>query len=873
VARKIDRWLPVEEISEQSARERSFAVMTPLNKLHVWWARRPLTASRAATLLTLVPEDADEDKLTRILGLHSKDAWKFSPLRERRLREQLREWFREATGSERPLVVDPMAGGGSIPFEALRLGCRVIAGEYNPVAWLILKATLEYPVEHGGELLERMREFFTEVRRELERRVSDFYGGNDRAYVWIKWIECPSCGLKVPTRPNWWLLRKQGKPEESYVILPDVPEDGDEVEFDVVKYSEVKDEFDPTREGTVNRGVVTCPRCGAKIRREQVHSLFRRQFEGEPPEDRPFVRAYLAAVARGANRNRRVTKATTQDVERFRAAREILLERWDDLVMKNLIPTEKVPRLHPKYDGEIRGKGVDKFYKFFNERQLLAHSMLLETIADIHIGLDNCDEKYDEPVLAYTMVSFGKVVNYNSILTVWHPRGYVANTFRYHAYPWSWDHGEVNVVRRWEFSVESTMEVYEELVKLLRGVREKPEVVLGDARELPALLDEKPDAIVVDPPYYDNVQYAELADFFYVWLKRSPVAEVLPEGFLSELTPKDEEVVKNPARQEDPDEEYERLLRESFEAMREALSEDGRLTVMFTHRQLRAWDTLVRTLRDAGFRVNAAWPVWTEAQWSLHQREKAAVRYTLILACEPREGDGEEAWWSDVQDKVRERVEEAVELAERQGLEGVDKLVVAYGAALSAYTGYERVLDEETGEEVEPELVLDEARRVVADLELEELEAGGLDEEGRFYVLYRAFYGYPSKSGAPDWDEVRRLGLVLGVDPEDLGYVERYRGRAYLRSFEDREKEELSPDGSSVDALHLALHRLDEGREAVQEVVKEADGVVELARALAAVARRRYGDPEEYPRELRWVMSLLSTLGESPPGQRTLDEY
>ena len=114
---------------------------------------------------------------------------------------------------------------------------------------------------------------------------------------------------------------------------------------------------------------------------------------------------------------------------------------------------------------------------------------------------------------------------------------------------------------------------------------------------------------------------------------------------------------------------------------------------------------------------------------------------------------------------------------------------------------------------------------------------------------------------------------MLGVDPEDLGYVERYRGRAYLRSFEDREKEKLGPDGSSVDALHLALHRLDEGREAVQDVVKEADGVVELARALAAVARRRYEDPEDYPRELRRVMSLLSTLGESPPGQRTLDEY
>ncbi len=143
-------------------------------------------------------------------------------------------------------------------------------------------------------------------------------------------------------------------------------------------------------------------------------------------------------------------------------------------------------------------------------------------------------------------------------------------------------------------------------LKLLGNVRERPRVILGDARELPALLDEEPHAIVVDSSYYDNVQYAELVDFFYVWLKRSPVAEEFPEAFLGELTPKEGEVVANRTRQEDPEREYERMLRESFEAMGESLPEDGRLTVMFTHREVGAWDALVRALRDTGFRVNAA---------------------------------------------------------------------------------------------------------------------------------------------------------------------------------------------------------------------------------------------------------------------------
>lgn len=153
-------------------------------------------------LLPLIPEDADDDIVRDILALDEDYPYRHTP-GESQLR-RLKKLYRKATGSERPLVVDPMAGGGSIPFEALRLGCRVVACEYNPVAWLVLKATLEYPVEYGDELIEEMRRLFAEIRKELEQRVGEFYGNNDRAYVWIKWVEYPRCGLKIPCTPNWW---------------------------------------------------------------------------------------------------------------------------------------------------------------------------------------------------------------------------------------------------------------------------------------------------------------------------------------------------------------------------------------------------------------------------------------------------------------------------------------------------------------------------------------------------------------------------------------------------------------------------------------------------------------------------------------------
>ncbi len=638
----------LEKISKQSNREHSFAVMSPLSKLHIWWGRKPLTASRAAILLTLIPEDVDKDKLARILGLHSKDAWKFSPLRERRLREQLREWFRETTGSERPLFVDPMAGGGSIPFEALRLGCRVIAGDYNPVAWLILKATLEYPVEYGEELLGEMRGFFAEVRRELERRVGGFYGGNDRSYVWVKWIRCPGCGLRIPCTTCWWLLRRRGKPEESYVILPDVPEGGDEVEFDVVRYSEVKDEFDPT-EGTAEWGLVVCPRCGEKLRQKRVRSLFRPQFDGEHPEDRPFVRAYLAAVVEGSGRKRRYRVATERDLERFERAREELFERWGELIVEDLVPIERIPEGW-KTRG-LRLKGIDRFYKLFNERQLLVHAELLRVIRELSEGLD---EEYREPLTVYTMITFDKMICYNTICSQWKcSRGVIGGIFDYYSYAWSWNHGEMNVLVEgggWDWAAPNVLEAYEGIVKLLRGVEEKPEVVLWDAKNLPDHLErlgvEDVDAIVVDPPGSDN--YAEFADFFYVWLKRSPVAEALPEGFQSELTPKEDEVVANPVRQEDPEEEYERLLRESFKAMREALSRNGRLSVFTTSPDRRGWDILGRALVGAGLQVIRARPVWadgSECFW--------------VLVCEP----------VDPGERARISVDSAIEMVRNLHLE------------------------------------------------------------------------------------------------------------------------------------------------------------------------------------------------------------
>ncbi|AAM02472.1 DUF1156 domain-containing protein [Methanopyrus kandleri] len=941
--RKIDERFPARDVTDEVAREMPITGRPPLQYIHVWWARRPLSASRAAVLTTLVPVDADEDELLEILHVGEDQAsWKYTPVtgshadtsskgadlrqfipgdaRDEGHGVTLRRMYREATGSERPLVVDPMAGGGSIPFEALRLGCRVVAGELNPVAWLVLKATLEYPVEYGGELLEKMRGFFAEIRKELEQRVGEFYGDNDRAYVWIKWIECPRCGLKVPTRPNWWLLRKRGKPEESLVILPDVPEEGEgnEVGFDVVRYSEAREDgFDPGR-GTVSRGAVTCPRCGTTIQREQVHRLSRRHFEDE----HGFVRAYLAAIVEGSGRGKEYRAATDRDLEFFERAREELFERWDELVAEDLIPTEEIPEGEKTREPRLRG--IDSFYKLFNERQLLVHAELLRVIRELSGGLD---DEYREPLTVYAMIAFDKMINYNTICSRWeYTRGVVKGIFDQHAYSWAWDYGEMNVLAEdggWYWAAPNVLKAFRQISQALSGVDGDVEVILGDARALPQHLRnlgvESVDAIVVDPPYYDNVQYAELADFFYVWLKRLfghptflvTISRSSPESamefqraFSNELTPKDEEIVANRTRHDDPEREYERGLREFLEACREVLPEHGRLTLMFTHKATEAWTSLVRALRDAGFEITEVWPVRTESEHSLHQRWKAAVGTTQIIACRPRSGS-EVTTWRRVRDEVRRNVREAFRRAADLVFSDAERLVVARGAALRPYTRYDKVLRSRGDEEVEvsPEEVMEEAYRAVPEAIADQFEETigetpgfeDLDEAGRFYFLYRFFWGYPKEpSEAPDYEDVLMLAHATDFPlnkyeyrrrPDAKGKLVRVsstRDRGTVAILDDFESRKPGRVNNQVDALHAVLTALTrEGDEldmrTALEVAFEHEELFEpIARALARLREYRLEEVEDegelderYP-ELKYAALVLKKMREVKQRRRLL---
>lgn len=358
-------------------------------------------------------------------------------------------------------------------------------------------------------------------------------------------------------------------------------------------------------------------------------------------------------------------------------------------------------------------------------------------------------------------------------------------------------------------------------------------VLQGSASHLGSLADKSIANITVDPPYYDNVQYAELSDYFYVWLKRS-VGHLFPDLFTDELTNKDDEAVANPARfaslgkkkKELAEQDYERKMAAAFREMHRVLRDDGVLTVMFTHKRVEAWDTLAAALIGAGFTIHASWPVHTESEHSLHQAKKNAAASTILLVCRKREmarlGGGEigaPVWWDDIKGRVRRVAREQAQQYAQQGITGVDLYISTFGPTLSVISEQWPVLtsavDPKSGEPIplRPELALDLAREEVVRLRKEGLLAGRaitFDAVTDWYLM--AWDAFQAEEFP--FDEARKLALALGLEMADLlgplKLVAKKSQSVVLQRPEQRRKKGLvDPDAAvfahAIDAVHTAM--------------------------------------------------------------------
>ena len=920
--RLIERWLPIAQIGIESTRERT--PMTPFpapNRLHVWWARRPLVASRAAVLASLLPADADREKFLHVLGIHGDPvAAKRRIADANRTGERLgakaygyprafgysptdaeAEWLAKNSPAAPSSVLDPTAGGGSIPFEALRLGLSVYANDLNPVAALIERATAEWPAAHGVQLTEAVENLgavlVARVRERLAAAFPDEPGNDTRpdGYLWARTVTCPYCDGLVPLSPNWRLA-----PDGTGVrLLPNCAA-GPGTPCRVCAF-EIVGSAEEQFPGTVARGDGHCPYgdCGRVIDSDEIKAQAQAGRMGE----QLFAVVYKRRVEtrtksgkRGRDKWVRGYRAPRPEDDNSAAIRAKLAEKLPEWGALDIVPNERFPE--NGNDARPIQYGMPRWRDLFSPRQLLCHGTGVEVFREM-LDADRAAGRLDDvrqAAYGYLALSLDKLRDYNSRMTHWHVgREVVAGTFDRHDFSFKWSYVEMAPLVAglgYDWAIGQTAKCVGELVALIHPESAGNAGDLLDAAEPKSARSASPppvtitckaadsldhlaggsiDAVVMDPPYYDNVMYAELSDFFYyVWLKRT-AGHVFPELFRRQLTDKENEAVANPAKFSGQrgaralaGKDYQERMAAIFAECRRVLKPDGIMTLMFTHKATGAWDALTTGLMASGFAITASWPINTEAGGSLHIRDKAAANSTVFLACRPRPdadpADGA-SYWEDVEPLVAGAVRRRVEEFQRAGIGGVDLFLAAFGPALEEFSrhwplqrgeprdrpqerrGQQTLLEEPWDPyAVSPEDALDVARREVKRWRLERLTHlkanADLDPATAFFVLAWDTFRAP----VFDYDEALRLARAVGVDLDrDLTGRLAHKSGSNLTLWDSARRAatgSLGPaEGSRgmIDALHHAAHVARSKSLAAARELLERAGVDQDPRFFAAL--------------------------------------
>jgi putative DNA methylase len=828
----IENWLPIDAIGAESKRERgASSALPPLYFLHVWWARRPLTTSRAAILASVLPqwspdwpaklhekfpnEKTYQQWFSYLIGIRG------DPVNGRKLvdwakargiqldsnpyggapraftvnpsaddLQTMGDLFEYTWGTRELSVLDPFAGGGSIPFEALRYGFTTIANDLNPVAAVILKATLDYPARFGPSLAEDLRKWGNEWAKKVKEKLEPYFpkqlNESIFAYLWARTVACPTTGKPVPLSPNWW-LRTGSDP----VAVKLIAEEGmDRPQFEIVTGKQAT--LANPDVGTITRGVGRSPWTGETISGDYI--------KAEAQAGRMEQMLYAVAIKKSGGFGFRAP--TPEDLEAVRCAEEALAKKKPEWIAKGIIPTEEIP--DGNKTSELRRYGMFQWKDVFTPRQLLVLGTYLECLHQLS------EELHDETVgnqkstmlqdranaiTSYLAIALSKCPNYNARIASWHaPRAVMRSVFDRHDFAFAWSHGEFDGASNLlPWAINQIVDAYKGMAELsapaqatlqqahVKLAKDRSKITRGSAITLSECSDNSIVNITVDPPYYDNVQYAELSDFFYVWLKRS-VGHLFPEFFRDELTNKDDEAVANPARFESmgrkkkelAEHDYQLKMAAAFREMYRVLRPDGALTVMFTHKRVEAWDTLASALIGAGFTIKASWPVHTESEHSLHQAKKNAASSTILLVCRKRQEKGEReqaAWWDDLKPIVRRTARVEAEKFAAQGIGGADLYISTFGPTLSIISEHWPVLTSETDPKtgqpkpLRPEIALDLAREEVVRLRKQGLLLGRdvqFDPVTDWYLMAWDSYGAEQFP----YDEARKLAIALGLDLE-----------------------------------------------------------------------------------------------------------
>ena len=872
---------PIAEVSKHAVREKSIRHGHP-STLHLWWARRPLASCRALLMALLLPDPCDEhcpeefkskarqilldlngrpkswttaiesdEGLRRIILKFIADFANWDNAANNYYLETGRALVQAAHGEEAPLVVDPFAGGGSIPLEALRLGCEAFASDLNPVACLILKVMLEDIPRHGPGLAEELRKVGAEIKAKAEEELADLYptdpdGATPIAYLWARTVRCesPNCGAEIPLMRSFWLCKKAHRKWALRHRVERSEGDTPSVDFEVFEPKSDKE----VPGATVTRAKATCVCCGSVLPPERVRAQLVAQRGGADvifdAEGNRMGGARMTAVVilRPDERGRHYRLPTDADYEAVRKAQERVaqfFEEWERGEKEGFCPVPDEPT--PAGGGSGAGRafsvqryGMMQWGDLFTARQKAALVELVFQIREMELRERNVSE---------TMAMLpSKLADRADSCVAWSP--HVECPTHYltgNALPMAWDFGESNILSNSSASIGQTLRNITRNVEatVINGIQ-AGSVQQADATDHP-LPDQTARIWFTDPPYYDAVPYADLSDFFLVWLKRMlPNNPLLRDPFDSDnpLSPKTAEAVQDETKQANgrpKDREwFEETMAKAFAEGRRVLSEDGIGSVVFAHKTTEGWEALLSGMIRGGWTITGSWPIATERYSRLRARDSAALATSVHLICRPRPDDAPIGDWADVLRELPIRVGDWIERLQGEGIRGADLVFACVGPALEIFSRY-RAVETAEGHEVSLPEYLEKVWEVVGRAALQQVLgtseaqarnglAGALEEDARLTALFlwtlqstEVSEENGKKKGEDDeetvarvasrgfslpFDVVRRFAQPMGIDLDTWTgrVIDQKKGIVRLLPVAERSRDLFGDDGAGAAA-------------------------------------------------------------------------
>jgi putative DNA methylase len=849
--------LPLDVINREAAREKSIRHGHP-STLHLWWARRPLAACRAVLFAQLVDDpsahpdqfpsaeaqDVERERLFDII----RRLVPWEATNDEKVLEEARAEIRRCYPDGTPAIVDPFAGGGSIPLEAQRLGLEAHASDLNPVAVLINKALIELPSRSAGRspvhpndsqqlsgtrswsgfqgLAEDVRWYGRWMRLEAERRIGDLYpkatmpdgvNANVIAWLWARTVTCPNpaCRATMPLVKSFWLGKRKGR--ETWVeAIPNA--DGKGVRFEV-RHGKAG----PVIDGTVGRGGATCILCSSPVPRQHLW------LEGRAGR----LGTQLLAIVVEGDRQRMYLSATSDHEQAAQVPRP------DD------VPDTEMPENPRWFSPPLYG--LTRHIDLFTNRQLTALCTFSDLVAEARARVEvdsGGDTQYADTVAVFLGLAFSRTADLNNSMVTWSSsRDQARNLFSRQAIPMAWDFVEVYPFSESAGDLGISVDSAARAILGLPVGRGRVDNVDAQTRSYEGLV------VATDPPYYDNIGYADLSDFFYVWLRRALRAS--HSAFLGTmLTPKSAELIASPYRFDGSKERADLHFETGFRAVFRRAAQEGRadtpITIFYAFKQSESdddgadttlvastgWEKFLQGLVDNGLVVTGTWPMRTEREARSVGIGTNALASSIVLVCRSRPIAAGVTDRRGFLQSLKLRLGRDLRVLQSGGIAPVDLAQAAIGPGMAVFSSFAKVV-EPTGESMTVRTALALINQVLDEVSAE--QEGEFDEDTRWAIAWFSEYGH-DEGPYGRADDLARAKNVSVDGLVRAGIVKAGAGKARLL-----DRDELDPtwDPSSDNRVtvwevcqHL-IRRLDDGEASAGELLARVGGLGDAARDLA----------------------------------------